>query len=217
MRSIIRFSMMSLMVMIVLAGCASQKCLVEPQTQARDITILSNRDYFPTVHQIFQDAQRSIQVMMFSARYYTEKPRFSGDIEHVAGTHWSDTNVLLDDLVDARQRGVDVQIILDSSTWNESNTELNEQFGQLMIGEGVAVFMDDPEVTTHCKLIIVDDQLTVVGSTNWSYYALDQNNETSVLIRSHDINRDYREYYEEVLSNSTPLTISTEEQDEGLE
>jgi len=217
MRPIIRFSVMSLMVMITLAGCASQKHLVEPQTQTRDITILSNRDYFPTVHQIFQDAQRSIQVMMFSARYYTEKPRHAGDIEHVPGTHWSDTNVLLDDLIDASQRGVNVQIILDNSNWNESNTELNEQFGQLMIEGGVAVFMDDPEVTTHCKLIIVDDHITVVGSTNWSYYALDQNNETSVLLRSDDINRDYREYFEEVLSNSSPLTISTEERDEGEE
>jgi phosphatidylserine/phosphatidylglycerophosphate/cardiolipin synthase-like enzyme len=58
---------------------------------------------------------------------------------------------------------------------------------------------------------MVDDQLTVVGSTNWSYYALDQNNETSVLIRSPEINRQYRDYFQEVLSGSTLLEESAGE------
>jgi len=177
---------------------------------AQGITILTNRDYFPVVHKLFQEADGSIEVMMFSARYYTEKPRFAGDIEHEPGTHWSNTNVLLDDLVEAQERGVDVKMILDSSTWNESNTELNKDFGQLLVEGGVAVYMDDPEVTTHTKLILVDDNLTVVGSTNWSYYALDTNNETSVLIQSSEINESYREFFSEVLANSTLLSVTEE-------
>jgi len=211
MRRVARISMITLLVLAAVTGCASRSCRKAPATDDTDITILSNRDYFPVVHQLFQEARESIQVMMFSARYYTEKPRHAGDIEHVPGTPWSDTNVLLADLVNAAQRDVDVQVILDNSNWNESNTELNEIFGRLMVEEGVAVFMDDPEVTTHCKLIMVDDRLTVVGSTNWSYYALDQNNETSVLIRSPEINSEYREYFQEVLARSTPLEESAEE------
>jgi len=211
MRRVIRISWISLLVLVALAGCASRSYYEAPAEQTPDITILTNRDYFPVVHQLFQEAQQSVQVMMFSARYYTEKPRHTGDIEHIPGTHWSNTNVLLDDLVEAQKRGVDVLVILDSSNWNESNTELNENFGRLMAEGGVAVFMDDPEVTTHCKLIVVDDQLTVVGSTNWSYYALDQNNETSVMIHSPEINRQYREFFQEVLSKSTPLAASSAE------
>ena len=211
MRRVIHISMISLLVLAAMTSCASRSCQKAPAADAPDITILSNRDYFPVVHQLFQEAQQSIQVMMFSARYYTEKPRFAGDIEHVPGTPWSNTNVLLADLVNARERGVDVLVILDSSNWNESNTELNQDFARLMAEEGVAVFMDDPAVTTHCKLIVVDDQLTVVGSTNWSYYALDQNNETSVLIHSPEINRDYREYFQEVLASSTPFDPSAAE------
>jgi cardiolipin synthase len=203
--------MISLLVLAAVTGCASRSCHKAPAADAPDITILSNRDYFPVVHQLFGEAQESIQVMMFSARYYTEKPRYAGDIEHVPGTPWSDTNVLLADLVNARHRGVEVLVILDASNWNESNTELNQEFGRMMAEEEVAVYMDDPEVTTHCKLIVVDDHLTVVGSTNWSYYALDQNNETSVLIHSPEINQQYRGYFQEVLTNSTPLDISTQE------
>lgn len=177
-----------------------------PALPAEDITILTNRDYFPAVHELFQEAESSIRVMMFSARYYTEKPRFAGDIEHVPGTHWSNTNVLLDDLVAAQERGVDVQIILDSSSWNESNTKLNTDFGRLLIDKGVAVYLDDPEVTTHTKLILVDDNQTVVGSTNWSYYALDTNNETSVLIQSSEINEAYKGFFSKVLADCTPIS-----------
>ena len=173
------------------------------------VTILSNRDYFPMVHRAFQEADSSIMVMMYVARYYTEKPRHAPeDMEHEPGTHWSNTNVLLDDLVAARERGVDVLIILDNSSWNDSNTELNEDFGRLLVEGGVMVYMDDPEVSTHAKLILVDDDLTVVGSTNWSWYALDQNNETSVLIHSTEVNQVYREFFSEVLVNSTSLSIA---------
>jgi phosphatidylserine/phosphatidylglycerophosphate/cardiolipin synthase-like enzyme len=211
MRRILSMSIVSIVTMAILTGCASTPCQKASLPYSPDVTILTNRDYFPLVHQIFQEAEESIRVMMFSARYYTEKPRFAGDIEHIPGTHWSNTNALLDDLVAAQSRGVKVQIILDSSTWNESNTELNESFGRLLVEGGVPVFMDDPEVTTHTKLILVDGHLTVVGSTNWSYYALDSNNETSVLVRSEEINRDYQEFFSEVLSNSTPLSLSQEE------
>ena len=189
-------------------GCASRPCHRASSESAADVMVLSNRDYFPEVHELFQQAQSSIDVMMFSARYYTGKPSFAGEIEHVTGTPWSNTNVLLDDLVAAVERGVRVRVILDSSNWNESNTELNGKFGQLLLAGGVAVYMDDPEITTHTKLILIDDSLTVVGSTNWSYYALETNNETSVLIRSREVNRVYKEYFSEVLAHSTMLSMA---------
>lgn len=196
------------LLLVLSNGCSTMPGQKESLPSAMNVTVLTNRDYYPVVHKLFQEAESSIEVMMFSARYYEEKPRFAGDIEHVPGTHWSNTNVLLDDLVEARERGVDVKMILDSSSWNESNTELNEKFGQLLIEGGVAVYMDDPEVTTHTKLIVVDEDLTVVGSTNWSYYALDTNNETSVLIQSQEINKSYREFFSQILANSTPLSMT---------
>ena len=96
MRRVIHISMISLLVLAAMTSCASRSCQKAPAADAPDITILSNRDYFPVVHQLFQEAQQSIQVMMFSARYYTEKPRFAGDIEHVPEVH---SLVLLDGLV----------------------------------------------------------------------------------------------------------------------
>jgi cardiolipin synthase len=207
MRRFLSLVSLGLMVAILASGCAHGPCQKGSQQRIREVIILTNRDYFPAVHELFQRAAKTIRVMMYSARYYTEKPRYTDDLEPVSGTHWSNTNVLLDDLVAAQSRGVDVQVILDGSNWNQNNTRSNEDFGQLLIAQGVAVFMDDPEVTTHTKLILVDDDLTVVGSTNWSHYALDSNNETSVLIDSQEINGAYQRFFSEVLASSTPLAL----------
>jgi len=207
MRRVWFISGLLILLMAGFIGCASAPCQKTAVQGGPKVTILTNRDFFPAVHEAFEKAEESIRVMVFSARYYTEKPRHAGDIEYQPGDPWSDTNVLLSDLVNAKERGIDVLLIMDSSSWNESNTDLNEQFGQRLVEEGVAVYMDDPEVTTHTKLILVDDHLTIVGSTNWSYYALDTNNETSVLIESTEINKSYQDLIAEVLATSTPLSI----------
>ena len=52
--------------------------------------------------------------------------------------------------------------------------------------------------TTHAKLMVVDGQLTLLGSTNWTYYALTSNNEASVLIRSQELARAIIDYFNRV-------------------
>jgi cardiolipin synthase len=52
--------------------------------------------------------------------------------------------------------------------------------------------------STHSKLIIVDGSVVIVGSTNWSYYAIDKNHEANVLISDVRIAREFEEYFREV-------------------
>ena len=52
--------------------------------------------------------------------------------------------------------------------------------------------------TTHAKLMVVDGQLSLLGSTNWTYYALTNNNETSVLVRSKEVARAFGDYFNQV-------------------
>ena len=46
--------------------------------------------------------------------------------------------------------------------------------------------------------MIVDGKLTLVGSTNWTYYALTNNNEASVLIRSKEVAKAFVDYFNQV-------------------
>lgn len=166
-----------------------------PELNAEWVKILNNRGYFPAVEVIFGQAKSSIWVMMYSARYYTEPPKYARNYTHGKGQPYSNTNLLLEDLIEAAKRGIEVVVILDSSDWNKENTQKNRLFARKLKKEGVKVFLDDPRVTTHNKLILVDDDLTIVGSTNWTYYALEENNEASVVIKSGEINRAYRKYF----------------------
>jgi phosphatidylserine/phosphatidylglycerophosphate/cardiolipin synthase-like enzyme len=44
----------------------------------------------------------------------------------------------------------------------------------------------------------------VVGSTNWSYFAFEESNETSVVIKSPELNRHYADYVERIIDAGTP-------------
>ena len=46
--------------------------------------------------------------------------------------------------------------------------------------------------------MVVDGQLTLLGSTNWTYYALTNNNEVSVLIRSKELAKAIIDYFNRV-------------------
>lgn len=166
-----------------------------PELNAEWVKILNNRGYFPAVEEIFGQAKNSIWVMMYSARYYTEPPQYARNYTHGKGQPYSNTNLLLEDLIEAAKRGIEVVVILDSSDWNKENTQKNRLFAHQLKRGGIKAFFDHPQVTTHNKLILVDDDLTIVGSTNWTYYALEENNETSVVIKSGEINKAYRKYF----------------------
>jgi cardiolipin synthase len=157
---------------------------------ADEVIPIPNREYFPALHEALKNAKEKIYVLMFTARYYPDYP--------------DDANsVILKDLLDAKKRGVDVKVILDASSWNVSNTLSNKMFGDSLKAGGVEVYYDPVEVTSHDKLILIDGYITIIGSTNWSYYALERNNEASVLIKSKPVTEYFEKYFEEILKFST--------------
>jgi cardiolipin synthase len=62
----------------------------------------------------------------------------------------------------------------------------------------VDVIFDSPQKTTHAKLMIVDEQMTLLGSTNWTYYALTHNHEASLVIRSKEVAKELADYFNQV-------------------
>jgi phosphatidylserine/phosphatidylglycerophosphate/cardiolipin synthase-like enzyme len=63
---------------------------------------------------------------------------------------------------------------------------------------GVEVIYDPLFKTTHTKCMIVDGELTLLGSTNWTYHALTSNNELSLLIRSKELAKEMINYFNRV-------------------
>jgi phosphatidylserine/phosphatidylglycerophosphate/cardiolipin synthase-like enzyme len=64
---------------------------------------------------------------------------------------------------------------------------------------GARVYEDSLQVTTHAKVMIVDSDFVVIGSTNWSYHALHENNESAAIIESAALNEHYARYIEDLI------------------
>ena len=104
-------------------------------------------------------------------------------------------NFIVKDLIEAANRGVDVRIVAD-----EFQTE--KAVIDYLRSKGIDIKFDNPKRTTHSKLIIIDRKVVIVGSTNWSYYAVEQNHESNVIIVSDKIAEEFEEYFEEVWGES---------------
>ncbi len=154
-----------------------------------DVKPICNRKYFSQVHSLISEAKQSIYIVLYIARYYQKYPD-------------SSSNKLIKNLISAAKRGVDVRVILDQSDWNEKNTAENRATAKVLNEGGVKVWLDDFKKTSHNKLIIIDGRYVVIGSTNWSYYALDKNNESSVLIDSPEVADSFKKYFEKVKTKS---------------
>ncbi len=160
---------------------------------AEDVQLITDNQYFQTAQRMIRESRESIHVMMFEMGYYEDHPD-------------TPSNLLVKDLIDARKRGVKVQVILDVREGEDRTTKRNRHTGKILSAGDVEVIYDSLSRTTHAKTMIVDRKLALVGSTNWTYYALTDNHEVSVLIRSKEVAREMIDYFNRVKStgNKTP-------------
>lgn len=148
-----------------------------------DVKPIPKEAYFPKIHSLLLQSKKSIYIIMFEMRYYPKYPS-------------SSANRLVRDLMKAAKRGVAVEVILEQSKgFNEDNTKANKEVGKMLTASGAKVYFDSPNQITHDKLIIVDETYTVIGSTNWTYYGLNKNNESAAIITSKEIAHTFIKYF----------------------
>jgi len=152
---------------------------------AEDIQLVTDAQYFQVAKKLIQEAKTSIQVMMFEMGFYDRYPN-------------TPSNLLIKELIDAKKRGVKVEVILEVKEGRDRTTERNRTTGKILSNGGVEVTYDPLFKTTHAKWMAVDGSLVLLGSTNWTYYALTNNNEVSVLIRSKELAKELINYFNRV-------------------
>jgi phosphatidylserine/phosphatidylglycerophosphate/cardiolipin synthase-like enzyme len=80
-------------------------------------------------------------------------------------------------LIDAKMRGVHVQIILDHSNEKELHTELH-----FMIEQGLAPLIDAEHAIAHNKVMIIDGHKVLTGSFNFTNQAERENAENLLVL-----------------------------------
>lgn len=112
---------------------------------------------------MIQGAQRRVWVAMYVVRLDEDGP----------------VSALLRALGEARRRGLDVRVLLDL---DDQETGKNQAATDWLRSQGIRVVLDEAKITTHAKVILVDDREALVGSHNWTRSALTKNREVSVIL-----------------------------------
>ncbi len=122
--------------------------------------ILFGKSYHETVHTYLREAETSITIAMY---FIILEPAGEGPI-----------NELVNDIVDAKNRGVQVKIVLEDSKLKENRLAYKK-----LRKNNIAVYFDTPEHLLHIKGVAIDDKYIFLGSANWSRAAIQDNYEAT--------------------------------------
>jgi phosphatidylserine/phosphatidylglycerophosphate/cardiolipin synthase-like enzyme len=104
-------------------------------------------------------------------------------------------------LVDAHKRGVHVQVILDKSNRNKKGKYSAADFTAHM---GIPTFIDAEHAIAHNKVMIIDKDIVVTGSFNFTKAAENNNAENLIIIQSKDLAKIYMDnWYEHQRHSAT--------------
>lgn len=138
--------------------------------------VVFGKDYHQILHKYLTQAENSITVAMYFIIIDPEDKT-------------NPVNELVDDLVSAKNRGVEVRVILE-----DSKLEENRLAFELLRKNNITAYFDTPEHLLHTKGIVIDDRYVFVGSANWSKAALEDNYEATCFENSVRDARALKEY-----------------------
>ena len=156
-----------------------------------EVKDISGPEYYPAVKKVIDNAQESIHLSMYVVSL---RPDDKDSIVYD----------LCKSLVEAKDRWVQVKVILDQNInyfdehYRSKVEGKNSDAYKFLKNNGIEVYLDDRYTYTHSKALVVDNEIVVIGSTNWSQFALTRNNEHSVLIRSPQLAESIVESFSEI-------------------
>jgi phosphatidylserine/phosphatidylglycerophosphate/cardiolipin synthase-like enzyme len=143
--------------------------------QATGAVAVFDQEYAPLVRHLVDNAKSQVEVQLYQARFYGEFPD-------------SNSNLILQSLIDAAVRGIEVRVLVDTGSWNPGNkNEHNLDFVDRMTTAGIQVWEDSPDVVSHQKVVTVDGNLSLIASTNWTFFSTDRNHEAAVLLEGPEV------------------------------
>jgi phosphatidylserine/phosphatidylglycerophosphate/cardiolipin synthase-like enzyme len=109
-------------------------------------------------------------------------------------------------LVEAKLRGVQVDVILDHSNENEKFTDL-----PFFLEQGIAPLIDANHAIAHNKIMLIDGRTILTGSFNFTHQAEQENAENLLVIKGHpELVQSYRHNHAEHKSHARQPEIKAQ-------
>ena len=181
------FKTLFLLLFIIIISSAHVRDYAYPVTA--DVEDICGRNYFSAVHNALQNAKDSIVVVMYFMKYDPQKN--------------DNVSVLVNDLVEAHKQGVKVKVILDRNVQFRKQRQAGQRFHveeknkkvfDCLKEAGIETYYDNKITYTHAKAIVIDNDIVIMGSNNWSNSSVERNNETAVIIKSPEIAKSFLKY-----------------------
>jgi phosphatidylserine/phosphatidylglycerophosphate/cardiolipin synthase-like enzyme len=100
-------------------------------------------------------------------------------------------------LIQAKNRGVEIKIVFDEEQAHGQGSEYSN-----LKAAGVDVRMDTGSGLMHDKVAIIDNQIIITGSFNWSQAGNQENNENLIVIDSSSWAAAYEQQFAEIWKNA---------------
>jgi phosphatidylserine/phosphatidylglycerophosphate/cardiolipin synthase-like enzyme len=106
-------------------------------------------------------------------------------------------------LVDAKKRGVDVQVLLDKSNETDRYSDL-----KILLDQDVHPLIDAEHSIAHNKIVIIDGKVVVTGSYNFTNQAEGENAENMLILKGYpELARQYRDNFMKHKSHCKPAQV----------
>lgn len=144
--------------------------------------LITDQNYAPVVESLISSATKEILMSIFCARF---KKR----------NNYQGSKTILEALSKAQNRKVAVNILLHGgknysiiTRWNRAGLKTFRSFG-------LRPKLAASEKTIHCKFIIIDGKIAVIGSHNLTESSLTRINEVSVVVEDFIVAQKLRDYF----------------------
>lgn len=96
---------------------------------------------------------------------------------------------LADELINAKQRGINIKIILE----NQQITQYSEY--QKLKANNIDVILDNRPFLMHNKFCVIDEETLITGSMNFSVNGINNNDECLLIIKDKNLSLQYYNYF----------------------
>jgi hypothetical protein len=145
---------------------------------------------------------------MVQAHFNNIRNSIIGEIEKAnnsirVAVYWFTNHELFDLLYQKQLNGVQCDLIIHNDYINNRETGLPFQ---KLIDAGGRFYFSDEENPMHNKFCIIDNQVLINGSYNWTYYAESKNHENVIIIKEEsDVVQAFESEFEKLIELLNPL------------
>ena len=133
--------------------------LFSPITASAEV--LFGKAYHQALHQYLAQSKSSITIAMYFIIINPADPT-------------DPVNELVNDLINAKNRGVAIKVVLEDSKLKENRLAYEK-----LRANNITVYFDTAEHLLHIKEVVIDGRYVFAGSANWSKAAIEDNYEAT--------------------------------------